>query len=149
MQTFLPYDDFRKTAIVLDYRRLGKQRVEGKQILNCLMYRKNNDLYMFDKNGRKRRRGWLDHSAVKMWIGYEEALKEYVNVMITEWVKRGYNNTMDLYRVDTRKLKYPTWFGDQKFHSSHRANLLRKDFKYYSKYGWVESVDLPYVWPNR
>lgn len=29
MQTFLPYPDFKKSAQCLDYRRLGKQRVDS------------------------------------------------------------------------------------------------------------------------
>ena len=36
MQTFLPTKNIRTTAKQLDYRRLGKQRVECKQILNAL-----------------------------------------------------------------------------------------------------------------
>ena len=36
MQTFLPYPDFRQSAACLDYRRLGKQRVEGVQILKAI-----------------------------------------------------------------------------------------------------------------
>ena len=36
MQTFLPYPDFKKSASCLDYKRLGKQRVEGLQILNAI-----------------------------------------------------------------------------------------------------------------
>jgi len=36
VQTFLPYSDFENTVKCLDYRRLGKQRVEAMQILNCL-----------------------------------------------------------------------------------------------------------------
>ena len=36
MQTFLPYESFEDTAKVLDYRRLGKQRVEGMQIINTI-----------------------------------------------------------------------------------------------------------------
>mgnify|MGYP001181886526 FL=1 len=36
MQTFLPYESFRKSAEVLDWRRLGKQRVEGMQIINAI-----------------------------------------------------------------------------------------------------------------
>ena len=35
MQTFLPYESFRESAKVLDWRRLGKQRVEGMQIINA------------------------------------------------------------------------------------------------------------------
>ena len=36
MQTFLPYKSFTKSAQVLDYKRLGKQRVEAMQIFNAL-----------------------------------------------------------------------------------------------------------------
>ena len=36
MQTFLPYSSFRKTAQSLDWRRLGKQRSETKQIVMAL-----------------------------------------------------------------------------------------------------------------
>lgn len=36
MQTFLPYKSFVKSAACLDMRRLGKQRVEAKQILMAL-----------------------------------------------------------------------------------------------------------------
>ena len=36
MQTFLPYSNFQKSAEVLDWRRLGKQRVEGMQIINTI-----------------------------------------------------------------------------------------------------------------
>ena len=33
MQTFLPYSSFTESAKILDWRRLGKQRVEGMQII--------------------------------------------------------------------------------------------------------------------
>ena len=36
MQTFLPYADFQRSAQVLDYKRLGKQRVEALQIHNIV-----------------------------------------------------------------------------------------------------------------
>ena len=29
---------------------------------------------------------------------------------------------------------------------SHRSNLLRKDFEYYTKNGWLDNPDDPYVW---
>lgn len=31
--------------------------------------------------------------------------------------------------------------------TNHRSNLLRKDFKHYSRRGWQESTDLSYLWP--
>ena len=36
MQIFLPYKSFKKSAEVLDYQRLGKQRVEALQIINII-----------------------------------------------------------------------------------------------------------------
>ena len=81
MQTFLPYKDFKKSAEVLDYKRLGKQRVEALQIHNIV-------------SGKRTTGGWINHPAVKMWRGYMDALALYHNTMIDEWVSRGYNNTM-------------------------------------------------------
>ena len=46
MQTFLPYPDFVKSAQCLDYRRLGKQRVEAKQILEINLMLTNTDKYI-------------------------------------------------------------------------------------------------------
>jgi hypothetical protein len=41
----------------------------------------------------------------------------------------------------------PKWLGNADFHASHRSNLLRKEPSHYSQFHWVESPDLPYVWP--
>lgn len=131
MQTFLPYPDFEATAHCLDYRRLGKQRVEAYQLLRGL----RDPFY-----------GWRHHPAVKMWRGYEDALALYMNAMIREWVRRGYNNTMALADVPAHPAM-PPWLGDPAFHASHRANLLRKDPDFYRQYGWTDSPDLPYIWP--
>ena len=40
----------------------------------------------------------------------------------------------------------PLWFGNENFHASHISNLLRKNFEYYSQFGWKEDINLPYVW---
>ena len=44
------------------------------------------------------------------------------------------------------EFELPHWLGDDEFHASHRSNLLRKDFEYYTKHGWVDNPDDPYVW---
>jgi len=132
MQTFLPYKDFQKSLEVLDYRRLGKQRVEAMQILNVLL-------------GRTNTKGWINHPITRMWEGYEPALQLYHNMCIEEWIRQGYNNNMLLENI-TEEIVYPHWLGNEKFHSSHRANLLRKDYDYYSQFGWKENSELPYVW---
>ena len=133
MQTFLPYKSFNESFKVLDYRRLGKQRVEAYQILNVLL-------------GRTKTKGWINHPATKMWKGYENALKQYHNECIDHWVARGYNNNMKKEIIEG-KIEYPHWLGDDSFHSAHRSNLLRKDKEFYSKYMWTESDNMEYYWP--
>jgi len=96
MQTFLPYRNFRESAECLDYKRLGKQRVEAWQILNALVNKRNGVTQKLDKNGKLRKIGWLNHPAVIMWEGYEQALKEYYNTMVMVWEEKGYNNSMVL-----------------------------------------------------
>ena len=137
MQTFLPYKSFEKTAECLDYRRLGKQRVEALQIFNALTG-------VPTKSG-KSYTGWLKHPAVIMWKGYEEALLLYKNKMIEEWILRGYNNTMDMIGLSDN-IEMPRWLGNSKLHASHRSNLLRKDYEYYSKFNWEESDDMEDYW---
>jgi hypothetical protein len=132
MQTFLPYADFDKSVHCLDRQRLGKQRVEAMQILNTLA------------SGSR----WANHPAVLMWRGYENALRLYMNKCIQEWIRRGYNNTMQIVEV-TEPVEMPPWFGNEEFHASHRSNLLRKDAEWYGQFGWGETDQLPYVWPVR
>ena len=136
MQTFLTYPSFEESAKVLDWRRLGKQRVEGMQIINAISG-------VPRKDGRPYK-GWFNHPCSIMWNPYLQALTQYTNVIIQEWVNRGYNNNMEMYEVKNMELPY--WIGDERVHSSHRANLLRKDYEYYSKFGWTENSEDPYVW---
>ena len=139
MQTFLPFRSFKESAKCLDYKRLGKQRVEAKQILNALDP-------SYDK------KGWKTHPAVLMWKGYEDCLKIYANAMIKEWISRGYNNTMEFYKTPN-DFKLPPWLGRIEFHKSHRMNLLRKDYDYYSEHfdevaTTYEIESYPYYWPD-
>lgn len=135
MQTFLPYNDFQQSVECLDDKRLGKQRVEAMQILNILTG--------VNPNAR-----WKNHVAVRMWKGYEEALKLYHNLAIEEWIRRGKNNNMELYYVELGGILYPSWMHDPRLVISHRCNLLRKDFDYYVQFfGDKYDVDAPYWWP--
>ena len=140
MQTFLPTPNYAESARILDYRRLGKQRVECKQIL----------IAMTKFSG-----GWVNHPATKMWRGYEIELARYGFAMCKEWVLRGYKDNLAVfftgvaadYMSDGRNDRPPPWLGDDQIHASHRSNLLRKDPVFYGKFGWTEPADLPYVWP--
>lgn len=140
MQTFLPYADFEKTVKCLDYRRLGKERLEAMQIHKIIT-----GTVEPGKNGRI---AWLSHPCVKMWRGYENALATYHNFCIYEWIDRGYKNTMEVIHYDGT-MKCPPWIGDERFHSSHRQTLLFKNFEWYSQFGWNEKPKYEYFWPTK
>lgn len=138
MQTFLPYPDFGKSAYVLDYRRLGKQRVETFQIIRAL-------------NGETR--GWRNHPAARMWDGYEDGLAYYGLVMCNEWTRRGYKDTMTerfremLAGKNLSDIALPSWIGDRDFHISHQSNLIRKLPEFYRPLFPEVPDNLEYVWP--
>jgi len=117
MQTFLPYSNYIRSVQQLDYRRLGKQRLEAMQIVNLLE----------EANSIKRGR---NHPAVKMWEGYLNSLKYYTNCCINEWIQRGYKNTIVLYDVDHQN-EDPWYIGDNDFHRAMRARLIEKNEEFY------------------
>jgi len=135
MQTFLPYADFEKTFQCLDYRRLGKQRLEARQIWNIIT--NNTD-----------KKGFRSHPAVLQWVGHENCLAEYHNLCIKEWIKREYNNTMEFLPI-VAKIKYPWWLGLEQFHSSHRQTLLFKNYEWYNQFKWEEKPIYEYWWPTK
>jgi hypothetical protein len=151
MQTFLPFDDFSRSAQALDDRRLGKQRVEALQVLRAL----TRPVY-----------GWKSHPVVLQWEGYEEALVAYALEVCAEWNRRGFADTVAA--SITAELKdatgttvvrsqldlagagaLPPWLGDDAFHAGHRSALAAKEPAYYRERfpDWPD--DIPYFWPVR
>jgi hypothetical protein len=61
---------------------------------------------------------------------------------------RGFQNTM-IKEVIDEPVTYPSWWGNEKFHDSHKSNLLKKDFEFYSKYRWKVDSTNPYVWQDK
>jgi hypothetical protein len=51
--------------------------------------------------------------------------------------------------VIDESVTYPSWWGNQNFHDSHKSNLLKKDFEFYSKYRWSVDPTNPYVWLDK
>lgn len=149
MQTFLPYPDFRASALALDRRRLGKQRVEALQILRGLTVPGY---------------GWRRHPAVRMWAGYEEALVRYGLEVCGVWRGLGHQDSCAASLVSgfaalhphapvrdqvvlAAAGELPPWLGDDTFHRSHRSALVRKEPAAYGHLFPGVPDDLPYVWP--
>jgi hypothetical protein len=138
VQTFVPYPDLRASCVVLDDRRLGKQRVETFQILRALTWPSY---------------AWKNHPAVRMWRGFVPGLVEYGIENCREWVRRGYADSVAQQllawtggRVPSGE-PMPPWWGLEALHLSHRSALLRKDPAYYRPIFGDDPDDLPYLWP--
>jgi hypothetical protein len=151
MQTFLPYPSFEKSAKVLDSKRLGKQRIEARQIL-----------YILRKTKGKKKTGWRNHPAVLMWKGYENALEAYLRTIIDEWEQRGYKNNIRarfFYQSKTETIvlskfggwegRMPPWLGNKTYHRTHKLHLISKEPRRYSKIFHMkpQPYNRDYLWP--
>lgn len=162
MQTFLPYPSIPDSLKSLDYRRLGKQRVEAKQLLRSMardgllkpwaidiaaLFNECSTDAEIAEALKKKNSGWKNHPARRMWEGNHLGLAYYHDCSIRVWIERGYNNTMP-FVCGSEDPYLPSWFGDKDFHDSHKSNLLRKDPQHYGQFGWDVPHDLPYIWPE-
>lgn len=145
MQTFLPYSDFRRSAEVLDDRRLGKQRVETLQVMRALTVPGY---------------GWQRHPVTAMWRGHRPALMAYQAATCETWAARGFADTclaktmatLDEAPVDAEAYlsgtyDQPPWLGREDVHLSHRSKLLAKFPEFYRDRFGDDPDDLEYVWP--
>lgn len=140
MQTFLPVSDYLQSMRCLDKSRLGNQ-----------VWREGITLI---------RGGWKNHPASKMWRGYEYHLGLYLLAGLEVLKERGkeYPQVKEKVLIEMDKHKntgVPSWFGDEKLHSSHRRALLFKNYEWYKQFNWKELPDVPnekgklnYFWPK-
>lgn len=156
MQTFVPAGpDLRLGFSQLDYKRLGKQRVEAWQILNILRGVDN------EGNPKAHAGGWRNHPATKMWRGFPHGLAYYGKLCCEEWVARGYNDTLlqrfqsviDEFEAERpwasgTHVIWPPWLFDDCVAETHRSNLIRKDSEHYGL-RWPDTpADMEYIWPT-
>lgn len=130
MQTFVPFDNFEDSASVLDNKRLNKQLLEGRQIYKILA---SNQL----------KGAWVNHPAVKMWRGFDNALFEYLRVIKDECLYRNiqteknWNALTEMHDGNWYRgnnIVMPNWWGNDKVHESHRNNLYVKDPTHYDMF---------------
>jgi hypothetical protein len=164
MQTFLSEPTFKRCAQVLDNKRLNKQLLECRQILNILV----NDLDSAS---------WHNHPAVLQWKEYIPALFKYTKEIKEECDNRGIRTTknweviQEFYKAynkgPKKKVTRPYWWykditNQLEFNykyrviTTHRARLYEKDsvfYKHYKKYVKPASkliccAKCRYFWPT-
>lgn len=135
MITFLPSPDYKECAKILDYKRLGKNRIEAKWVVQVLF-------------GESK---WINHALIRLWEPYRASLIHYCIEICEEWIRRGYNDNQLNYFLDRRETYYvvPNWMTEERLFSSHRTKLITKDPIYYSRFNWEEVPDpnVGYFWP--
>lgn len=138
MQTFMPYPTFEQSLACLDDKRLGKQRVECRQILSALL---------------EDRAGWRAHPATRMWRGAVPALIEYTLTACELWRARGFRDTVQDYILTTyhdiilsTTPITPSWCRDSRVLDSHKAMLYHKNPQHYKQFAAFSSIT-QYHWP--
>lgn len=138
VNTFIISDSPRICASLLDYKRLGKQRVEAKQILDTI----------------QNPSGWKNHPVCHLWKDNIDGLKYYINCMIDEWIRRGYKNTMEKYDISFKEEKdiLPWFYYNKQIQNSMKAALLRKNPEYYKDILTLDDSDYinhGYIWTKK
>lgn len=98
------------------------------------------------------RLGFCSHPAVRMWLGYEDSLRQYIDACIFEWRSRGGNSKYKTFGTND-VVEKPWWIASERFCWSHQASLYRKAPEWYG-----EKFDLKilrekdqlqrgYIWP--
>ena len=174
VNTFLFTHDFRDSAHLMDRARLGKQRPEGKQILNNIITIRVLSSHLgidvrtvgissaiktiktwivntavpqghkitLDEFGNMidpavtcpsatsfevKKLGFASHPCTSMWYGYEDALKDYINCHIYEWVSRGYKNDMVTYTLTSSTYERPPWTDMPEVYNMFKCACLYKE----------------------
>jgi hypothetical protein len=134
VQTFITDSFYSTTAYILDDKRLNKQITEAGQIIDILAGKK---VY------------YVNHPAVRMWVGNVDALKYYYNIMLKVWLERGKNYKNPPFKLSVLELYHPTWTNDERVHETHKQRLLQKDYEFYKPKFPNIIVDnsIDYLWP--
>lgn len=143
MQTFMPYVDPSQTAEVLDNKRLGKQRVEAKQIYDILT--KPNCPSQHWKN-HPVVRGWKASGKTGLWY-----LEWYYHAMVKEWIQRGFNNTMptsltnlpdDYYEFVNYVMPFFMQCNIEYVEQEYRKVLLSENYEHYKHFWPATAFDI-------
>ncbi len=89
--------------------------------------------------------GLRKHPVLALWYTYTDALADYINCHIDEWVTRGYKNNMIIYDLPPI-VEYPEWCHDPEFHRTIQARLREKEKTWHQEYQDGIRKQKPEVW---
>ena len=144
VNTFMTSASLQECARNLHWKHLGKQRVEAYQLWRTL---KGKGRLLPDGTDGPPTKGWIHHPATLAWQGHTCALAMYTNVMIQEWIDRGYKNTMK-FLPHCKNPRFPWWWGWEPMIMSHKASLHLKFPEFYT-WDVGKYSDHGYIWPSK
>lgn len=94
-----------------------------------------NDVLNIDiPNARIVKLGWVYHPTLRMWLGYENALTEYINIHIDEYYLRGgqsYIPRLSTHLFNRNTVLWPSWTKDPDCYSRHRSKIHSQELEKY------------------
>ena len=134
MQMILtPWPDIQKNICRLDLKRLKRQKVAIKKVINTLEGKSDYNAH---------------HPAILMWENSLEWLKKYFNAICKELKYRAYPTGEEPYEIIEDLCFEPQWWGNWRFHLAQQSNLVKKDSVFYQRYFPSVPSNLPYIWPD-
>ncbi len=136
MQVFLPHADYHRSTMSLDESRLGNQ-----------IWRECWTLVNW---------GWPHHIASKLWRDHFHSLCTYALAGVDAMEERKWYDPTVRERWRERFLLArnlfedtgpPPFVGDERVHSTYRANLLAWEPEWYRQFGWTERPTIVRYWP--
>ena len=119
-----------ETAEALDKRRLNKQIIECRQILNAL-------------NGNK---AWSNHPCVLQYKGHKEWLELYTYCLEDYFTSKHYSDSSDMLYIakewSERAFEYKPKFHTEEYFNQMKRRLYTKDKLFYKQWAYLgESED--------
>lgn len=164
MQVFFPYEDFEKTASVIDNSRINSQINEALVLVRSLTG-------VYKRNPKTGVCGWENHTVAKLWKGHELQLAKYGLAFAKEYLVN--RNVPSAESLEKRKTRYRMWqglieemerlefedtlpslIGDEEFHSAFRSLLMYKEcqqltFKKWKRGEYGDHASTRYLLPRK
>lgn len=128
MQVFIvgtPYE----TAEVLDLKRLNKQIIENKQIMDAIL-----------GTGR----GWFNHPVVKSYKNHFQWLYHY-NLCLF-WYQRGCKDMAK--KMSEQAMAFKPNFHTEEYFNQMKRRLYSKNNQYYSQYSYLGESSCNWYWSD-
>lgn len=129
MQVFVPYPEPIKVAQCLDAKRLNKQVIECRQILDAI-----------DGKGN----GWFHHPVTAMYKPYREWLSYYANCL--DCFHKGLYEYARAWNKSANKIRPP--FLTEGFCTQHKRRLFAKNHERYKQFAEYGASDENWYWDN-